>query len=428
MIKNIVFDIGMVLIDFHWDKTMRELGIPEEAIEHLGKHMIHHSLWSHLDKNDIPESEIIDEFKKISPEYSGYIDIFFRNMEGVVTDYPKSAEWLKKLKERGYNIYLLSNYPERMFKMHSVNYSFMPYVDGKVVSYECKLTKPDRKIYELLCDRYDIKPEESVFLDDRQENIDAAKQMGFEGIVVENQDDAIIELDKILAKRINKAVTSFIEDNSEEKYKDFYQSLSPESVKMSGVRIPLLRNYAKILAKGDYRLYLENANSEWTEERLLQGFVIGYAKMSIDEALYYFDRFRPLICDWSICDTVCATFKIAKKNLDRVWDYLMGLVESEREFDQRVVAVMLMDYFMVDDYIDKVLEIYNRLSHPGYYRMMGVAWGVATAYAKYPEKTKDFLLNNRLDDITYNKAIQKMIESYRVSEEDKLMLRRMKRR
>ena len=98
------------------------------------------------------------------------------------------------------------------------------------------------------------------------------------------------------------------------------------------------------------------------------------------------------------------------------------------EFEQRVVSVMLMDHFLTEEYIARVLSVWDRLDHPGYYRKMGVAWGVATAYAKYPKETYAFLLENHLDDETYNKAIQKMIESYRISAEDKEILRGMKRK
>ena len=89
---------------------------------------------------------------------------------------------------------------------------------------------------------------------------------------------------------------------------------------------------------------------------------------------------------------------------------------------------MLMDHFLVPEYIGRVLAVYNSLKHEGYYCKMGVAWGIATAYAKFPQETQAFLLENELDDYTYNKAIQKMLESYRVSAEDKEMLRGMKRK
>ena len=106
----------------------------------------------------------------------------------------------------------------------------------------------------------------------------------------------------------------------------------------------------------------------------------------------------------------------------------MLYAKSDHEFAQRVVAVMLMDHFLTEEYIARVLSVWDSLDHLGYYRKMGVAWGIATAYAKFPKETHAFLLNNHLDDETYNKAIQKMIESYRISADDKEILRRMKRK
>lgn len=200
-IKNVVFDIGMVLIDFHWAKTMRELGICEEAIAHLGVHMMGHPLWNEMDLGVMAEDCIREQFKQISPQYAKEIDLFLGNMEHVVTDYPKSREWLQGLKDRGYRVYLLSNYPERMFLMHSKNYSFLPYTDGRVVSYECHLIKPDPRIYQLLCEKYDLLPGECVFLDDREENVFAARKLGFYGICVHNQEQAIAQLEQLLKEK-----------------------------------------------------------------------------------------------------------------------------------------------------------------------------------------------------------------------------------
>lgn len=161
---------------------------------------------------------------------------------------------------------------------------------------------------------------------------------------------------------------------------------------------------------------------------MLQGLVIGYVKAEMEELLEYAAAFIPKIHDWSVNDGFCSTFKIVRKHRAEVWDFLMQYCASKSEFEQRVVAVMLMDHFLVPEYIDRVLAVYNSLKHEGYYCKMGVAWGIATAYAKFPQETHAFLLENELDDFTYNKAIQKMLESYRVSTEDKEMLRGMKRK
>lgn len=226
----------------------------------------------------------------------------------------------------------------------------------------------------------------------------------------------------------NKEIRTYLQEHAEEKLQKFNSTLIPGSDPVIGVRVPVLRALAKQLAKEDWRTYLAAACDDTYEEICLQGFVIGYAKMEIDERLSCAASFMPKIHDWAVSDGFCATFQTARKHREKVWEFLMPYCDSAREFDQRVVAVMLMNHFLVDDYIDRVLKVWDSLQYDGYYRRMGVAWGVATAYAKYPKKTHAYLLDNHLDDETYHKAIQKMIESYRVTPEDKAVLRAMKRR
>lgn len=227
----------------------------------------------------------------------------------------------------------------------------------------------------------------------------------------------------------NQEIRTYLETHADTKYQEFTSGLIPDTDTILGVRIPVLRDLAKKIARDEgWRAYLEEARNESFEEICLQGFVIGYAKADIDELLSYVAAFIPKIHDWSVNDGFCATFKIARKHREKVWNFLMQYKDSENEFEQRVVAVMLMDHFLEPDYIDRVLAVWNELNHEGYYCKMGIAWGVATAYAKFPEETHAFLLENHLDDFTYNKAIQKMLESYRISAEDKKVLRTMKRK
>lgn len=226
----------------------------------------------------------------------------------------------------------------------------------------------------------------------------------------------------------NEEIRGYFEAHAEDKFKEFTSGLIPDSDPIIGVRIPAIRKLARQIAKENWRSYLADARDDSYEEIILQGFVIGYAKADIDEVLSYVKAFIPKIRDWSVNDCFCSTLKITKKHRQKVWDFLMQYKDSDKEFEQRVVAVMLMDYFLEEEYIDRVLKVWDGLKHEGYYCKMGVAWGVATAYAKFPEKTHAFLLENHLDDFTYNKAIQKMLESYRIPETDKEVLRTMKRK
>ena len=198
--KNIIFDIGMVLVDFHWRTTMQKLGIPENVIDTLDRKMVNHPLWNHFDLDDIPESELIQKFKELSPECSEYIDLFMNNLDDVVDMFPDADKWLKSLKDRGYHVYLLSNYPRRLFALHTPRFHFLPYTDGRVVSYECHITKPDERIYQRLSSKYNLIPEECIFLDDRQANLDAAEKLGFNTLLVTDPIAVRTELDNILEK------------------------------------------------------------------------------------------------------------------------------------------------------------------------------------------------------------------------------------
>ena len=122
------------------------------------------------------------------------------NLDEVVDMFPGADMWLKDLKSRGYNIYLLSNYPRRLFALHTPRFHFLPYTDGRVVSYEYHVTKPDAAIYEHLCSKYNLVPEESIFLDDRQANLDAAAKLGFHTLLVTDPIGVRGALDNILAR------------------------------------------------------------------------------------------------------------------------------------------------------------------------------------------------------------------------------------
>lgn len=216
---------------------------------------------------------------------------------------------------------------------------------------------------------------------------------------------------------------------SDSKYQKFSSSLIPGCDNMIGVRIPQLRKYAKEIARGDYRGFLSVVTDDTFEEIMLQGLVIGYSKCSITERISYIEKFIPKIKDWSVNDVFCSTLKFVEKNRDYMFEFLMKYVDSNEEFEQRFVAVMLMDYYLTDEYIEKVLQVLDKLKNDGYYTKMGVAWAIATAYAKYPENTREYLISgNTLDRFTFNKSIQKMIESYRVSDEDKIELKKLKKK
>lgn len=189
-IKNVIFDVGMVLIDFRWREYMLDLGIPESVADDLGARMVMSDFWKDLDRGSVLEKDAPDYYKKQIPEYAGEIDLFWKDMTDIVREFDYAAPMIRGLKEAGYGVYLLSNYPLNLSKLHWEKFSFINEIDGKVISAVEKMVKPEEDIYKLLFERYHLIPEECVFLDDKEENIETAIRLGMKGIVFRSYEEA----------------------------------------------------------------------------------------------------------------------------------------------------------------------------------------------------------------------------------------------
>ncbi len=216
---------------------------------------------------------------------------------------------------------------------------------------------------------------------------------------------------------------------SDKKYSEFSSGLIPGEDKLIGVRLPMLRKLAKEIELSDYEFYLENScnDMEYFEEIMLKGMVIGQVKVDENRFFELIEDFVPLINNWSVNDSFCAGLKRVNKCKERAWEFVQPYLDSTKEFTLRFGIIMLMDYFLTDDYAEEAISRVSRLNHEAYYARMAMAWFMATAYAKYPALTLKYLQNSSFDDWTFNKSIQKMVESYRVSESDKIMLKNMKK-
>lgn len=229
-------------------------------------------------------------------------------------------------------------------------------------------------------------------------------------------------------KTLNLQIKEQLKEWAEPQLSAFSSGLIPGEEHVLGVRLPKLRAYAKELAKQDWQTYLKEATDDSMEETMLQGMTLGYVKADFATIEPYLTAFIPKISNWSVCDSTCTTLKIAQKEPERVYQYLQTYLHDEKEFFIRFGVVMLLAHFINETYIDEVLREMNRIHHEGYYVKMAVAWNLSVCYIKFPEKTMALLKENELDDWTYNKAIQKMLESYRISKEEKEILRSMKRK
>ena len=198
MIKNIVFDIGNVLAAFRWKEYIAELGFEGEMAERLARATTLNPMWSEVDRGAMPVNDIIEGCLASDPEIEPQIRLFYADRRRLVMEYDYSHDWLEDLKKRGYRIYILSNYSQDHFQYISKHFSVFGLEDGQMVSFKVKLLKPDHRRYEALFEKYGLKPEECVFIDDSPKNIVGAVNAGMNGIVFENYEQGRAELEKIL--------------------------------------------------------------------------------------------------------------------------------------------------------------------------------------------------------------------------------------
>lgn len=183
MIKNVIFDIGNVLLKFTPVEFLKSKFHDEEIVNSLYKNIFLSKEWIELDRGTITDEEAIDIFCSRDPKHEKEIKQVMETWCEMHIPVEGTSQFIKRLKEKGYKVYLLSNYHLKAFEIISNKYDFIRNVDGEIISYRVKLIKPDFAIYEALKDKYNIKPEESVFIDDMPQNIEAARELGFHGVL-----------------------------------------------------------------------------------------------------------------------------------------------------------------------------------------------------------------------------------------------------
>lgn len=216
---------------------------------------------------------------------------------------------------------------------------------------------------------------------------------------------------------------------ADQKYKEFHGGLCPGTENIIGVRVPVLRKYTQELFKeNDWKQIIEEIDNQYYEEIMLQGMLIGQAKNEdINTILKYVEKYVPKIDNWAICDVFCAGLKITKKYKKEMWNFIQKYLKSDKEFEIRFAIVMILDYYIDEEYLKEDFKIFDNIKHEGYYVKMAVAWAISICLIKYYEDTVKYLKKSKIDNWTYNKSIQKAIESYRISEEKKQELRKIKK-
>lgn len=214
----------------------------------------------------------------------------------------------------------------------------------------------------------------------------------------------------------NEQVLAELLARREEEYQVFSAGLLPGTEHLLGVRIPALRKLAAKIAKADWRVYLETASDAHFEEIMLQGMVIALAKMELAERLERTAWFVPKIDNWSVCDVFCAGLKCAKTRRAEVWAFLQPYFEAEETYALRFAAVMALDHFVEEAYLEPLFARFDAMRKEQYYVQMAVAWALSVCCVKFPARTMAYLRDEHsLDAFTYRKTLQKILESYRVS-------------
>ena len=213
---------------------------------------------------------------------------------------------------------------------------------------------------------------------------------------------------------------------SDSTYGDFQQKLTPTITReeIIGVRLPVLRKFAKdYIKEAEHEAFLKELPHKYYDENMLHGILLSLQK-DFDVCLEGTEQFLPYVDNWAVCDTQFP--KIYTKNKEKVFPYIKKWIASEKVYTCRYGICMLMRLFLDDDFLPEYLELPAGVISKEYYVNMMIAWFFATALAKQWDATIPFLEENRLGKWVHNKTIQKAVESYRITDEQKAYLKTLR--
>ena len=224
-----------------------------------------------------------------------------------------------------------------------------------------------------------------------------------------------------------KIFKNYLNSLQEKEYQDFQKKLIPGENNIIGIRIPKLREISKKIHKGNWELFLEFCKPDSFEEIFINGCLIGLAKISYDDFIVFVDDYISLITNWAICDSFCSGLKQSKSFEEKFFPHIKSYITSKNPWRIRTGLILLLSHFIEEKYIYEILSLCNQVSSDEYYVKMGQAWLISTCYIKFKEITLDYLLNKAtIEKWTYNKALSKITESKRISNEEKAYIKSLK--
>ena len=197
-INTVIFDIGGVLVDFGRQHFFEQFGHSPEMCMRLYKSTISSPYWKEYDRGVLTDEEVVDCFVGSAPELENEIREAMKNVHGVVRRMDAAIPWIRQIQESGRKALYLSNYSRKVAGDNMDAMDFLPYLDGGLLSCDYQVIKPNPAFYQILIEKYDLDPARCVFLDDLEDNIAAAKELGFHTILVRDHEQAVADLARLL--------------------------------------------------------------------------------------------------------------------------------------------------------------------------------------------------------------------------------------
>lgn len=211
----------------------------------------------------------------------------------------------------------------------------------------------------------------------------------------------------------------------DEKYQEFHSKII-SSNNLIGIKTDILKKIAKEISKYSYQDFLSLNNSILYEPIMIEGFIYSYLKIPFLELTEYLNKYLKKVNNWAHVDLLISNLKVFNKNQELGFKYAKKLTHSKNNWIKRCGIVILLNYYLHDVYIDKTLELVSKIKTDDYYVKMAISWLMSNSYIKYKEKTLIYLVNIQ-DEFIYNKTLSKIIDSKRISIDEKKFIKSLKK-
>lgn len=214
-------------------------------------------------------------------------------------------------------------------------------------------------------------------------------------------------------KKSYKEFLKYLKSLEDIKYREFHSKLTDTKYEIIGIRVPIMKKIAKEICKTDIEKFFSVVSNNYYEEIFIEGIVLSSSSENILDK--FLIKYIEKIDNWAICDSFCSNLKIICKKMGKYWMYFTGLIDLEKEFQTRVSIVIMMNYYLCDNYIDRVLYIVSNINNNNkYYINMAISWLLSVAIIKYEDKVLELLETKKLSKFVQNKTISKINDSYRI--------------